>query len=112
MALAEARRARWEEATGGATLRPLRQRAAPPEFCFASSPQGISFEEAATSFADPDALLLEDKLHSERAVLIGISARLRVLFTVFVELAMDRIRIVSARKATRLERRRYEEESE
>jgi uncharacterized DUF497 family protein len=46
----------------------------------------VSFEEAATSFADPKGLLLEDKLHPERAVLIGVSRRLRVLFTVFVEL--------------------------
>jgi uncharacterized DUF497 family protein len=72
----------------------------------------VSFEEAATSFADPRGLLLEDRLHPERAVLIGVSRRLRVLFTVFVELEEDCVRLISARKATRNERRRYEEEAE
>jgi uncharacterized DUF497 family protein len=73
---------------------------------------GVSFEEAATSFADPAGLLLEDRAHSERAVLIGVSRRLRVLFTVFVELEEDLVRIITARKATRKERRRYEEEAQ
>ena len=56
--------------------------------------------------------MLEDKLHPERAVLIGVSRHLKVLFTVFVELEEDCVRIISARKATRNERRRYEEEAE
>ena len=73
---------------------------------------GISFAEAATCFADPLGLLLEDKVHAERAVLIGVSLQNRVLFTVFVELTDSGIRIISARKATRHERRRYEEEAE
>lgn len=73
---------------------------------------GISFQEAVTCFADPSALLLEDDVHPERLVLIGVSERSRVLYTVFAELAEDVIRIITARKATAHERRHYEEEGE
>jgi hypothetical protein len=70
----------------------------------------VAFEEAMTCFADPLALLLEDELHEERLVLIGVSERDRLLFTVYAELADDGIRIISARRATKAERRRYEED--
>jgi uncharacterized protein len=72
---------------------------------------GVSFAEAATVFADPLALALAlaDSLYDERGILIGQSARRRVLFTVFVEVGEDSIRISSARRATSHERRRYEE---
>ena len=70
---------------------------------------GVSFAEAVTVFADPLAILMEDALHDERAILIGQSERHRLLFAVFVELAEDSIRIISARRATSHERRRYEE---
>lgn len=70
---------------------------------------GVSFEEAATCFGDPLALLLEDLGHSDRLVLIGASERSRVIFTVYAELAPHGVRIISARRATRPERRRYEE---
>ena len=70
---------------------------------------GVSFEEALTCFHDPLALLLEDRGHAERLVLVGVSTRSRVVFTVFAELDADRIRIISARRATRQERSRYEE---
>jgi uncharacterized DUF497 family protein len=70
---------------------------------------GVSFKEAATVFADPLAALVQDPVHAERAILIGQSAERRVLVTVFVELDEDTIRIVSARRATSHERRRYEE---
>lgn len=73
---------------------------------------GISFQEAVTCFADPLALLLEDIVHPERLALIGVSEKSRVLYTVFAELAGDVIRIITARKATAHERRRYEEEGE
>jgi uncharacterized DUF497 family protein len=73
---------------------------------------GISFLEAITCFADPLGLLLEDEAHRERLVLIGVSEKSRVLYTVFAELADDVIRIITARKATTHERRRYEEEGE
>ena len=73
---------------------------------------GVSFHEAVTCFADPSGLLLEDEVHPARLVLIGVSEKSRVLYTVFAELARDVIRIITARKATTHERRRYEEAGE
>jgi uncharacterized DUF497 family protein len=70
---------------------------------------GVSFLEAVTVFADPLALVIEDAQYGNRAVLVGQSERLRLLVTVFVELNEDWIRIISARRATSHERRRYEE---
>ncbi len=71
----------------------------------------ISFEEAASVFLDADALTFWDPDHSdeeEREITIGRSARRRVLF--LAHAARDgRIRIISARRATRQERRQYEE---
>jgi hypothetical protein len=69
----------------------------------------VSFPEAATVFADPLALVMEDLLHDERVILVGLSKARRVLFTVFAEVSEDTIRIISARRATSHERRRYEE---
>ncbi len=73
---------------------------------------GVSFHEAVTCFADPSGLLLEDEVHPERLALIGVSEESRVLYTVFAERADDVVRIITARKATTHERRRYEEEGE
>lgn len=70
---------------------------------------GVSFTEAVTVFADPLALIVEDQRHAERSILIGQSTRQRVLFTVYIEIAEDKVRIISARRATRRERRTYEE---
>ena len=70
---------------------------------------GVSFDEVVTVFVDPLALHVEDVFHSERTILIGQSKKQRVLFTVFAELEEDTIRIISARRATSHERRRYEE---
>ena len=76
---------------------------------------GVTFEEALTVFADEAALLIRDPDHSEdeeRFVLLGMSAHLRVLVVVHCDRETeDVIRIVSARKATRTERRRYIERS-
>jgi hypothetical protein len=68
---------------------------------------GVTFEEASTVFADPLALIVEDVLHPDRALIIGESIVRRVLVTVFLEAHEDEIRIISARRATRRERRRY-----
>ena len=68
-----------------------------------------SFEEAATVFADPLALYIEDVGHADRMILIGESEKQRVLLTVFAELDEETIRIISARRVTTHERRRYEE---
>ena len=70
---------------------------------------GVSFPEAASVFADPLAMLLGDALDAGRAILIGQSTKGRILFTVFIELSEDTVRIISARRATSHERRRYEE---
>lgn len=70
----------------------------------------VSFEEAVSCFADELALELTDESHPDRLILIGVSERTRLLFVVHAVLeADDVIRIISARKTTRPERRRYEE---
>ncbi len=72
---------------------------------------GVSFEEAQSVFFDEQALLLEDPrpLHEEeRFVLLGLSTSLRLLVVVHALRDGDVIRIISARKASRLETREYE----
>ena len=71
----------------------------------------VSFEEAATVFGDPLSLTIPDPAHSaaeNRFVILGLSHRQRLLVVIHVERG-DNIRIVSARRATRTERRHYEE---
>lgn len=71
----------------------------------------VSFEEAATAFGDPLGRIAADQRHSsieERLVLLGLSEGQRLLAVMYVERA-GAIRIISARKATRRERRDYEE---
>jgi uncharacterized protein len=75
---------------------------------------GVSFEEASTSFGDPLARTIHDPLHSEeedRFVNLGESHRRRLLVVVFTERG-DKIRIISARLATRSERTDYEKDSQ
>jgi hypothetical protein len=72
---------------------------------------GIDFEEALTVFRDPLARIFEDEEHSEdepREVLIGHSVKQRLLLVCFT-VRGARVRIISARRATRLERKDYEE---
>ena len=69
----------------------------------------VSFDEATTVFADPLAIDSTDDEHPERRILIGLSERQGLLLTVFVEMAGDLIRLISARRATSHERRHYEE---
>lgn len=70
---------------------------------------GVSFEEAATVFADPLALAIEDAIDPGRTLLVGMSERQLILVTVYTDIDEDTIRIISARRATSYERRRYEE---
>ena len=74
---------------------------------------GVSFEEAQTVFYDDFARVLADKDHSdqeERFVLLGMSIRLRILMVVHCYRGEgDKIRIISARKATAKECKQYEE---
>ena len=71
---------------------------------------GVSFEEASTAFKDTLSLTIDDPLHStdeKRLVLVGISYNNRILVVVHTERG-DNIRIISARKATKKERKYYE----
>ncbi len=71
----------------------------------------VSFDEASTAFSDGLSLTIYDPLHSDeedRLVLIGNSSRNRLLVIVHTERG-DKIRIISARKATKKERKQYEE---
>ena len=70
---------------------------------------GITFSEAATVFRDALAMSYPDPDHSvgeERFITIGLSSRSRVLFVAHADID-DRIRIISARKATRREANAY-----
>ena len=72
---------------------------------------GVSFEEAKTVFVDENALLIHDPDHSDdedRFVMLGLSARLRVLVVCHIyRRNQTSIRIISARKAMRLEQKQY-----
>jgi uncharacterized DUF497 family protein len=73
---------------------------------------GVTFDEASTVFADPFAAIFSDEEHSLdeiREIIIGHSALNRLLLVSFTERAVERVRIISARKATRRERMDYEE---
>ena len=72
---------------------------------------GVSFEEASSAFGDDFSITMEDPLHSEdenRLILIGRSILQKVLVVVHVE-KTETIRIISARKATKKEKKAYEE---
>jgi uncharacterized DUF497 family protein len=72
---------------------------------------GVSFEEAATVFLDPLAVTYPDPDNSDeeiREITIGHSAKRGVVFLSHTQRG-DRIRIISARKVTRGERKQYEE---
>ena len=56
---------------------------------------GVSFPEAATVFADPAAVYLDDGSGTDRMVVVGTSLRDRVLYVVHVERG-QRDRIISA----------------
>jgi uncharacterized protein len=72
---------------------------------------GVAFEEARSDFLDEEALLIADPEHSEsedRFVLLGLSARIRVLVVVHAcRAGTDVIRLISARKADRQEQLTY-----
>jgi len=74
---------------------------------------GISFEEAQTVFFDEHAIEYFDPDHSldeERFLLLGRSFKLRILLVSYCyRKAEDVIRIISARKATKLEQKPYGE---
>jgi uncharacterized protein len=72
---------------------------------------GVSFNEASTVFNDPLSITFPDTDHSygeERYVIIGLSSVGRILVVPHTDRA-DYVRIISAREATRNERRFYED---
>jgi uncharacterized DUF497 family protein len=72
---------------------------------------GVSFEEAATVFLDPLAMTYPNPDHSDeedREITIGYSTNQRLLFVSHVQ-RRSRTRIISAREATRRERKQHEE---
>ena len=73
----------------------------------------VSFAEAVTVFSDPLSVTIPDPEHltgEQRYIDLGTSDRNRVLVVVYTERAKA-IRLISARKATRAERKQYEEEN-
>jgi uncharacterized DUF497 family protein len=72
---------------------------------------GVSFEEALTAFADPLARIFDDEDYSveeQREIIVGYSAKERLLVVCFTAQG-ESVRIFSARKATRREKKEYEE---
>ena len=72
---------------------------------------GVSFDEATTVFRDALSITISDPDHSGsevRFIDIGMSHRMQLLVVSYTE-RQDRIRIISARRATRTERKSYEE---
>jgi hypothetical protein len=75
---------------------------------------GVSFDEAATVFRDGLASIFDDEDHSieeSREIIIGHSAAGRLLLVSFTEKADNTVRIISARVATKRERRNYEKKA-
>jgi uncharacterized DUF497 family protein len=71
----------------------------------------VTFEEAAEAFRDPISRTIPDPDHSQgeqRFLLLGTSVRGRLLVVAHVE-SGDRIRIISARLASKREKQRHEE---
>jgi len=72
---------------------------------------GVGFEEASTIFGDPLSLTILDPEHSlseERYITMGRAFTGKLLVVVHTERG-DNIRIISARSASRRERKFYEE---
>jgi len=73
---------------------------------------GVSFVEAKSVFADSLGRLMADPDSSEdeeRFILMGMSSKIRLLIVCHCERSANSIRIISARKAEKFERKQYEE---
>jgi hypothetical protein len=71
---------------------------------------GISFADAVAVFGDEVAITIDDEFPDEvRMVTIGMDAFGRILVVVYTWRGEGTIRIISARRATRRERKQYEE---
>ena len=74
------------------------------------SKHGVSFDDATTVFRNPLAIIYNDKDHSDeeaREIILGHSFKGTLLVISFTE-RENRIRIISARKVTKNERKEYE----
>jgi len=71
----------------------------------------VAFEEAVSVFGDHLSMTIADPMHSEqehRLITIGKSKQERLLVVSHTD-RNNKVRIISARKATRAERKKYEE---
>lgn len=76
-----------------------------------SGKHGVAFEEAETVFSDDLFLIYADPDHSEdepRQIIMGQSSQGRLLVVAYTERG-ETVRLISAREATRRERKTYEE---
>ena len=72
--------------------------------------QGIAFEQAAEAFFDPFLRVLDTSSKTQaRETIIGMDSRWNLLFVVYIAIADESIRLISARKSTRRERQLYED---
>jgi uncharacterized DUF497 family protein len=72
---------------------------------------GVGFAEASTVFGDPLSITISDPNHAtdeKRFVIIGLSSTQRLLIVIHT-VRQEQIRLISARPATKHERRSYEE---
>ena len=68
----------------------------------------VDFADAVITLEDENALTIEEPDHPERRFkTLGMGPSLNVLFVVHCERSENRIRIISARKADRKERKQY-----
>jgi len=69
---------------------------------------GVDFADAAVALEDENALTISDPVHGEyRFKTLAMSPSVEVLLIIHAEQDEDTIRIISARKADRSERRQY-----
>ena len=74
------------------------------------SKHGVAFEQAAEVFFDPFLRVSDASADEEaRDAVVGMDEAWNLLYVVHVVIEQSRIRIVSARKATRRERQWYED---
>ncbi|PYQ28926.1 MAG: hypothetical protein DMF56_14060 [Acidobacteria bacterium] len=75
---------------------------------------GVTFDEATSCFGDVFAIESFDVDHSaaeDRFALIGMSEKKRIVVVAFTLRDGNTIRVISARQATRKERKEYEEQT-
>ena len=92
--------------------RPLKFEWDPAKAAANLAKHGVSFDEASTVFLDGLASIFPDDDHSGaelRQIIVGLSAVGQLLLVSFLGIGDNGIRLVSARPATRRERKNHEE---